>query len=298
MAVNEKEARALVIEAGHRLLKEGLIARTWGNISCRISDEEFVITPSGRAYEDLKSEELVKCRIADCSYEGDIKPSSEKGIHADGYRLRSDVNFIIHTHQFYATAVGSEGQTVEKDGITVPNAEYGMPSTGKLRKAVAKAVADNPKSMSVLMRRHGAMCMGADLGSSFAEAEALEKVCEELYRSKVTVQDEILEVSKRGRDFKPSIDDLVQIAGTSYKCVSSNANDITIVRALGHNNVCFIKGKGAVCTGADKEAVRMILKKGCAAALYSGNFKGMNPLDAFIQRFIYQKKYSKKKDNG
>ncbi|MFC2662155.1 MAG: class II aldolase/adducin family protein, partial [Eubacterium sp.] len=57
MSYTEEEARKLVIEAGHRLLEEGLTARTWGNISARISDSEFIITPSGMAYEDLQPEE-------------------------------------------------------------------------------------------------------------------------------------------------------------------------------------------------------------------------------------------------
>ena len=47
MAYELQEAKKLVIEAGLRLLKEGLIVRTWGNISARISGEQFVITPSG-----------------------------------------------------------------------------------------------------------------------------------------------------------------------------------------------------------------------------------------------------------
>lgn len=297
MAILEKEARKLVVEAGLRLMKEGLIARTWGNISARISDDEFIITPSGRAYETLKPSDLVKCRIADCSYEGDIKPSSEKGIHADAYRLRPEVNFIIHTHQFYATVVGCEGDEIVLNGVTIPNAEYGMPSTGKLRKAVAFAVEKNPLAASVLMRRHGVMCMGRFPEEAFTEAEALEQYCETLYRERVKSNDEILAVSELGITFKPPIDDLVQIAGTSYKCIPADSNPAGIEAALGKNNVCFLKNKGAVCTGPDREAVEMILKKGCAAALYSGNFKGMNPVDAFIQRFIYLKKYSRIKDD-
>ena len=58
MAYTEEEARGLIIEAGHRLLETHLVARTWGNISARISDTEFLITPSGRAYETLTEDEL------------------------------------------------------------------------------------------------------------------------------------------------------------------------------------------------------------------------------------------------
>ena len=69
MAYEIEEAKRLVVEAGKRLVESGLIARTWGNVSARISDTQFVITPSGRAYEDLTPEEVVVVNIADCSHE-------------------------------------------------------------------------------------------------------------------------------------------------------------------------------------------------------------------------------------
>ena len=69
MAYKLEEARRLVIRAGLELLQSGLIARTWGNISARISDTQFVITPSGRAYEDLTPDQIVITNIADGSYE-------------------------------------------------------------------------------------------------------------------------------------------------------------------------------------------------------------------------------------
>ena len=99
MAYDVEEAKKLVVEAGKKLLETGLIARTWGNVSARISDTQFVITPSGRAYDTLTPEEVVVVNIDDCSHEGDIKPSSEKGIHADAYKHHPLVNFVIHTHQ-------------------------------------------------------------------------------------------------------------------------------------------------------------------------------------------------------
>ena len=48
MAYTEQEARKLVVEAGRRLLERGLVARTWGNISARVSDTNFIITPTPR----------------------------------------------------------------------------------------------------------------------------------------------------------------------------------------------------------------------------------------------------------
>ena len=184
MAYQEKEARELVVRAGHRLLEAGLTARTWGNISARISDQAFVITPSGRGYEDMKPEDLVVVQIQDCSYEGTEKPSSEKGIHADAYRLRPGVDFVIHTHQDHASAVGVTGEAITglSDSVLggcVPCAAYGLPSTNTLRLAVAGALEEHPEAQAVLMKNHGALCLGSDMETAFAVAKRLERICKE-----------------------------------------------------------------------------------------------------------------------
>ena len=72
------QAKELVVRAGKQLVESGLIARTWGNVSCRVSDTQFVITPSGRAYETLTPEEIVLVNIADLSYDGDVKPHRKR----------------------------------------------------------------------------------------------------------------------------------------------------------------------------------------------------------------------------
>ena len=119
MVYTEEEARRIIVQAGHRLVKKGLTARTWGNISARISDTHFAITPSGRAYETLQPEDIVVVKIEDCSWEGDQKPSSEKGIHADVYRTRPGVNFVIHTHQAAASAWSILGKHISAADLMI-----------------------------------------------------------------------------------------------------------------------------------------------------------------------------------
>ena len=155
MDAREQQARELVVRAGHQLLECGLVARTWGNISARISDTHFVITPSGRAYDTLQPEDLVRVCIADCTYEGSRKPSSEKGIHAAAYRHRPEVSFVIHTHQDYASCVGVGGEPLTGRnhpllGTCVPCAFYGMPSTKKLQQGVEKAMAQLKAAVDAL----------------------------------------------------------------------------------------------------------------------------------------------------
>ncbi len=179
------EAKNIVIKAGHELLKAGLIVRTWGNISCRISDTQFVITPSGKAYDTLTPDDIVLVNIADLSYDGDVKPSSEKGIHASCYELRPDINFVIHTHQKNASVVSTLGLDInnitgaeaEIIGTDVPCATYGLPGQPKLREGVIGALTRST-SKAAIMKHHGAVCLGTDYEDAFAVANALESVCE------------------------------------------------------------------------------------------------------------------------
>ena len=190
MAYEIQEAKELVVKAGKELIEKGLIARTWGNVSARISDTQFVITPSGRAYEDLTPEEIVVVNIEDCSYEGEIKPSSEKGVHAAAYRHHPTVDFVIHTHQKAATIVSITGMTITnvydefRDvlGDTVPCAAYAMSTTDSLRKKVEMCIMTNPRSRAIMMMHHGTICMGDSYEHAFALAENLEKCCEKVIK--------------------------------------------------------------------------------------------------------------------
>ena len=191
MAYEIEEAKKLVIQAGLELVKEGYITRTWGNISARISNTEFVITPSGRTYESLTPADIVTVKIADLSYTGDIKPSSEKGVHAAIYKRHSKANFVIHTHQDYATDLSSLALPVEVGlidpelalitGDVVPCASYGMNATSRLIGNVDHAMVSQPHAKAILMQNHGAVCYGKSYEETFSVVRALEEACRKQY---------------------------------------------------------------------------------------------------------------------
>lgn len=178
------KAKNIVIQAGKSLIETGLIARTWGNVSYRINEEQYVITPSGRAYETLTPDEIVTVNIEDCSYEGDIEPSSEKGVHSEVYKQRKDVSFVIHTHQPYASAVSPLKIDIDildpvakaLIGNKVVSVPYGLSGTKKLRNNVARAISQS-KGKAYLMVSHGALCLGKDSDEAFRVAALLEQVC-------------------------------------------------------------------------------------------------------------------------
>ena len=258
--MNEQELRKQIIDACLYLKKTGLIARTWGNVSARLNDKEFIITPSGLDYELTKPEDLVIVKIADCSYDkNQRKPSSEKLVHASAYELRPDVKFIVHTHQLYASAVCADEASIKlEDGTFVPCADYGLPSTAQLQKNCAKVFKNFPNSNMFLMAKHGVVTFGETMKDALDNAEKLEKECKNLFDKRVK---EFVIPEK----MNAYLDDFAQLFPP--------------------------------LEGEDEEAIRMIKEKNASAQLYAINSKPLGTLDCKLQRLIYKFKYSKLKGN-
>ncbi|MEG2148902.1 MAG: class II aldolase/adducin family protein [Clostridiales bacterium] len=180
-----KEAQKQIIEMGLTLLESGLVVRSWGNISCRLNDHQFLITPSGRSYSTLTPEELVIVNIIDEQPWGNIIPSVEKGVHLDIYMMRPDVNAIIHTHQTEASALSSMdcGLPIhysEAFSGEVRCGKYGFPGSVELRNNIREEVL-NSGGNAVLMAHHGAVCFGDTLMEAFRCSFLLERTCEQYF---------------------------------------------------------------------------------------------------------------------
>ena len=364
MTAVEARGREQILRAAARLTAEGLVARTWGNISLRVSDDQFLITPSGLAYETLREDQLVLVNAADCSWTGAVRPSSEKGIHADVYRLRPEVNAVIHTHQYWASIAGIEGRALTGFshpllGKRVPCAAYGLPGSRGLRRAVEREEKAWPDCRAFLLRSHGAVCLGRDMEDAFAAARALEEVCGARVRDQLgeigplpqppelgtssrrgdafvlvrggvsriypvhsaslppaaalhgavyragayqyVAQEaawEVLAASGEGRRLRPYLDDLAQMAGADIRCARPDPRRVTA--AVRGRNAVLLAGAGALCAGGtegDVEALRALLRKGCAAWLYAREEPGSRALgraDALAQRLVYQTSYRRK----
>ena len=218
--MNLSEARNQVIDMGIKLLQTGLIARTWGNVSCRVDKNHFVITPSGRDYTGLTQEEIVITNISDGRSWGDVRPSSEKGVHLVGYRHFEDVNFIIHTHQPEASVLSALEMDMDANvagsflGGTIPCADYGFPGTDELRDAVAAAM-DRENARIVLMAHHGTVCMGQTGEEALRAAAGLEMLAayyirhafENYVGRSMTIEDSIYEtvLERKGAEIPKTV---------------------------------------------------------------------------------------------
>lgn len=180
-----KEAREQVIEMGKTLLRSGLLVRTWGNISCRINDHQFVITPSGRDYTTLTPEEIVIVNIINEKHWGNIVPSVETGVHRDVYLLRPQVNAVIHTHQTQASVLSAMDMELPTRYCSqfrgsVRCAAYGFPGSDVLRENIRTELL-NTTGNALLMSHHGALCVGESLNDAFRYGFILERSAEQFF---------------------------------------------------------------------------------------------------------------------
>ena len=190
------DKRREIIDTGIGLLEEKLVARTWGNISARIDADNYLITPSGLDYTSMREEDIVSVNIKTGEYTGINRPSGEKGVHSAAYEVFDDVNFVVHTHQTYATAVslagfdsleakagspaGSDSFVITEEEIEklggIALAEYGLPGTKEITNACKSALLTG--AHTVLMIHHGVLVLGKDKEEAMKRVKLLESICE------------------------------------------------------------------------------------------------------------------------
>ncbi|MGI6119402.1 MAG: class II aldolase/adducin family protein [Desulfosporosinus sp.] len=175
------ETRRKVVEKGREMLATNLTVGTWGNISCRVSGEEYIaITPSGMGYKNLVPEDIVVLDLRGNTISGTRKPSIELPLHLAIYNARADVQAIVHTHSVYATAMAvarreipaAVEDLVQIVGGNVRLSEYALPGTEQLSINTVKALDGRN---AVLLANHGMLGVGRNLEEAFSVCQVVEK---------------------------------------------------------------------------------------------------------------------------
>ncbi|MDR7001702.1 class II aldolase/adducin family protein [Neobacillus niacini] len=177
--ITEIKFKKQICEIGKRVYEKGFVAANDGNISIRVNDNEFLITPTGVSKGFMTPEMIVKVDRQGNILEGDYKPTSEIKMHLLVYQERPDIQAVVHVHPPYATAFAIAGipldQAIMPESVvylgTIPIAEYGTPSTEEVPDAVKKHVHSH---QGVLLENHGALTWGTTLEHAYYLMESLE----------------------------------------------------------------------------------------------------------------------------
>lgn len=151
---------------------KGMLCGSSGNISIKIDDNKYLITPSGVPVFILKQEDIVLIdsagRTIDNRSDG-LRASSEVLMHLLSYKKRPDIQSVIHSHAPCASAFAISGKSLDQCIMPeiimvlgqIPLVPYMTPATGDLAGIVSDYVQRGHKAL--LLENHGVLVTGKDV---------------------------------------------------------------------------------------------------------------------------------------
>ncbi len=183
----DADPRVAMVEVCHLLAAQNLTSATGGNVSVRVGDGSYWVTPSRLHKSRMRVEDLVRVDGDFRVLEGARKPSSESLMHLAVYRRLPQAGAVVHAHPpvcgGFALAgkemdTGSSSEAVAILGPRVPLIGYARPSTAELAELVGRSMAGNIRAY--LMANHGALTWGTDLWDAYDMLDTLENFARSL----------------------------------------------------------------------------------------------------------------------
>lgn len=170
-----------VVEGGLRLVRDGLVEGTAGNVSVREGDL-VAVSPSSIAYELIRPEDVCVLDLDGTivSRADGPRPSTETGMHLQVYR-ETDAGAVVHHHGLASVAVSTVVDVlpalhyyIARLGGPVRVAAYARYGTDQLARNVLLALEGRT---AALMANHGAITYAGSLDAAFDKALLLEWLC-------------------------------------------------------------------------------------------------------------------------
>ncbi len=177
----EARLRGALLETCRRLHARDLIGAGEGNVSARLGDGTFLVTPSGANKGYLAPADLVVVDGSGRVVRGAGRASTELRMHLAAFAARPDVAAIVHAHPITAVALTVAGvpppdDLVPEAAVTLGRiavAPFATPGTDEVPASLAPLLPDHDV---LLLERHGALALGRTLAEAFDRMETLERV--------------------------------------------------------------------------------------------------------------------------
>ena len=178
---NEEKARSEIIRVMRIVASQGLVRSSDGNISIRLDENHFLVTPSGLYKMTMEPGDLIIVDWQNQVVKGraGLRPTSELLMHLEAYRQRKDISAALHAHPMYATSLTIAGEPFPLDIIPevpiglgcVPVADYATPGTPEMAASIRGPIA---QSNSILLSHHGSLTVGRTLEEALIALERME----------------------------------------------------------------------------------------------------------------------------
>ena len=179
--MNTEELKEQVCDICHKMWQLGWVAANDGNVSVKLDENAFLVTPTGISKSFITPEKLLiitkDCEIIEGT--AGYKPSSEIKMHLRCFQERDDVGAVVHAHPPAATGFAvahlpMDRYTMIESVITlgsVPLTPYATPSTYEVPDAIAPYLQEHDV---MLLENHGALALGCDVITAYYRMETLE----------------------------------------------------------------------------------------------------------------------------
>ena len=176
--------RVAVANFMKRLYDRQLTTASGGNISLRVSDDEFCITPSSLDKGNLTAELIAIVKFDGTNLTPDLKLSIETEMHRQILLKRPDLRAVVHAHPVFASAFATAQPCVLDSRLIaetyfilgeIVNVPYFIMGSKELADAVSEVVVHNT---AVLLENHGALCAAKDLLHAFDGIDLMERLAQ------------------------------------------------------------------------------------------------------------------------
>ena len=220
-----------------RIYDKGMTTMSGGNLSIRDSDGNIWITPASVDKGTLTRKDII-CVHPDGTREGPHNPSSELPFHQSVYKMRPDLNAVLHAHPPALVAFSIVRKlpnldlipTVRRVCQDVKIATYAVPGSNELGAEIGK-VFDQGCDIA-LLENHG-VCVGApDMFTAFQRFETLNYTASlEIIASKIGAVHSLPENAFRLSEtkFHTKMDDFIPNSFSSEE-LAARRDMITLIR--------------------------------------------------------------------
>ncbi|HEX2947998.1 MAG TPA: class II aldolase/adducin family protein [Armatimonadota bacterium] len=175
------DPRQMLVEVCHLLASQRFTSATGGNVSIKMPDGSFWVTPTSLHKARVGIDDLVHITASGEILDGVRNPSSETLVHLAVYRALPSAGAVIHAHPPAATGFAQAGKAIDTScsseahvilGNEVPLIPYDRPSTQQLADLVGNSM--KPRHRAYLMANHGVLTWGKDLWEAYDMLDTLE----------------------------------------------------------------------------------------------------------------------------
>lgn len=199
--VSLADERREVVAIARKMIADGLVVGTSGNVSVR-RDDLVAVTPSGVDYDEMSIEDVPVVDLAGNVVVGRLSPTSELPMHLRAY-AQHGAGAVVHTHSLHATAlsllrddVPAVHYQLADFGGTVRVADYATFGSDRLAESMSEALTGRA---GCILRNHGTVVLGESLREAYNRARQLEWLCELWLTASRSGQPQLLEQDELSR---------------------------------------------------------------------------------------------------